>query len=257
MKQTIIAAAMGLCLMLLPVTVFADTLILSDGTRITGLVVSVASRMITFEDSTGVSRRYSANQVESLLFSSTTRRGGTRGDVARLESLPNGTEIEVRTVEDIDSSTAGVDQTFSATVERDVIGSANTVIVPEGSHAVLVVRSVSSGGVTGSPDIVLDIQSLTVGTRRYVVSTSDLIEDTGTGIGKNKRTAETIGGGAALGALIGAIAGGGKGAAIGVLVGGAGGAGVEVLNKGKDVRVPAETLLRFRLDRAVSLQSER
>src|SRR5947209_19782710 len=109
MKKTIIAAAMGLCLMLLPVTVLADTLILSDGTRITGLVVSVASRMITFEDSTGVSRRYSANQVDSLLFSS-TRRGGTRGDVARLESLPNGTEIQVRTVEDNESSTAGVDQ---------------------------------------------------------------------------------------------------------------------------------------------------
>jgi hypothetical protein len=42
-----------------------------------------------------------------------------------------------------------------------------------------------------------------------------------------------------------------------VLVGAAGGAGVEVLNKGKDVRVPAETLLKFRLDKPVSLQAER
>jgi len=67
----------------------------------------------------------------------------------------------------------------------------------------------------------------------------------------------TIGGGAALGTIIGAIAGGAKGAAIGVLVGAAGGAGVEVLNKGKDVRVPAETLLKFRLDKPVSLQAER
>jgi hypothetical protein len=90
-------------------------------------------------------------------------------------------------------------------------------------------------------------------------SRSRLIENTGTGIGKNKRTAETVGGGAALGTIIGAIAGGAKGAAIGVLVGAAGGAGIEVLNKGKDVRVPAETLLNFRLDRPVtlSLQAER
>lgn len=77
------------------------------------------------------------------------------------------------------------------------------------------------------------------------------------GLGKNRRTAETVGGGAALGAIIGAIAGGGKGAVIGVLAGGAGGAGVAVLTKGKEVRVPAETVLTFRLDRAVRLQAER
>jgi signal transduction histidine kinase len=50
--------------------------------------------------------------------------------------------------------------------------------------------------------------------------------DSDTGIGANRRTAETIGGGAAIGTIIGAIAGGAKGAAIGVLVGAAGGAGV-------------------------------
>jgi hypothetical protein len=105
--------------------------------------------------------------------------------------------------------------------------------------------------------MVLDMQSMTVAGRRYVVSTTDLKQDMGTGLGKNKRTAETVGGGAALGTIIGAIAGGAKGAAIGVLVGAAGGAGVEVLNKGKDVRVPAETLLTFRLDKAASLQAER
>jgi hypothetical protein len=110
---------------------------------------------------------------------------------------------------------------------------------------------------TGSPDIVLDLQSMTVSGRRYRVSTGDVKTDSGTGIGKNKRTAETVGGGAALGTIIGAIAGGAKGAAIGVLVGAAGGAGVEVLNKGKDVRVPAETLLSFRLDKPVNLQADR
>jgi hypothetical protein len=150
-----------------------------------------------------------------------------------------------------------VGQTFSAIVERDIRGESDAVIIPAGSHAVLVVRDISSGGTTGSPDIVLDMQSMTVSGRRYLVSTTDLRKDSGTGIGKNKRTAETIGGGAALGTIIGAIAGGAKGAAIGVLVGAAGGAGVEVLNKGKDVRVPAETLLTFRLDKPATLQAER
>jgi outer membrane lipoprotein SlyB len=105
--------------------------------------------------------------------------------------------------------------------------------------------------------MVLDIQSITVDGQKYLVSTADLTRDSDTGIGKNKRTAETIGGGAALGTIIGAIAGGGKGAAIGVLVGAAGGAGAQVLTRGRDVRVPAETVLKFRLDRAVTLQPER
>ena len=64
-----------------------------------------------------------------------------------------------------------------------------------------------------------------------------------------------VGGGAALGALIGAIVGHGKGAAIGAASGGAGGAGVEILVKGKEVRVPAETVLKFRLDQPLSLRA--
>jgi outer membrane lipoprotein SlyB len=96
----------------------------------------------------------------------------------------------------------------------------------------------------------LDIQSITVDGRRYVIRTSDLTLESVSGIDKNKRTAKTIGGGAALGSVTGAIAGGGKGAAIGVLVGAAGGAGAQVLTRERDVRVPAETVLEFRLDRS-------
>ena len=61
----------------------------------------------------------------------------------------------------------------------------------------------------------LDLQSVKVGNRRYVVNTADLEQKAQGGVGANKRTAEMVGGGAVLGTLIGAIAGGGKGAAIG------------------------------------------
>jgi hypothetical protein len=258
MKRIVIATAMSLCVVSLAAIALADTLTLKDGTRVPGTVESIAARMITFKDSSGISHRYSMNQVERLEFSSTSQRSAVATlDGGRLETVPSGTELAVRTVEDIDSTTAVANQTFAAVVEHDIVGDSGHVIVPEGSHAVLLVREVSSGGATGSPEMVLDIQSLTVGGRRYLVSTADLKKDSSTGIGKNKRTAETVGGGAALGTIIGAIAGGAKGAAIGVLVGAAGGAGVEVLNKGKDVRVPAETLLSFRLDKPVSLQAER
>ena len=261
MRRIVIATAMSLCVVSLSAIASADTLILRDGTRVPGRVVGLAARTITFEDASGVSRRYNANQVDALEFTPTTQRtaalGTTGGNVRRLETLPSGTDLTVRTAEDIDSSTAVVDQTFSAVVEHDIRGESDSVIIPAGSHAVLVVRQITSGGATGSPDIVLDMQSMTVSGRRYLVSTTDLKTDTGTGIGKNKRTAETVGGGAALGTIIGAIAGGAKGAAVGVLVGAAGGAGVQVLNRGKDIRVPAETLLTFRLNKPASLQAER
>jgi hypothetical protein len=260
MRRIVIATAMSICVVSLAAISSADTLIMRDGTRVPGRVVSVAARTITFEDASGVSRRYNANQVDALEFTQAGQKAaavGTSGSSRRLEVLPSGTELTVRTAEDIDSSTAVVGQTFSAIVERDILGESDNMIIPAGSHAVLVVREISSGGTTGSPDVVLDMQSMTVSGRRYLVSTTDVKKDSGTGIGKNRRTTETVGGGAALGTIIGAIAGGAKGAAVGVLIGAAGGAGVEVLNKGKDVRVPAETLLSFRLDKPVSLQAER
>src|SRR5438445_4979213 len=83
---------------------------------------------------------------------------------------------------------------------------------------------------------------------RGTVSTEDVAQKGTEGLGKNKRTAEMVGGGAVLGTLIGAIAGGGKGAAIGAATGAAAGAGTEVLTRGKAVRVPAESKLRFKLD---------
>jgi len=62
-----------------------------------------------------------------------------------------------------------------------------------------------------------------------------------------------VGGGAALGTLLGAIAGGGKGAAIGAVAGAGAGGTAQVLTKGKTVKVPAETILRFQLDRPLHL----
>jgi hypothetical protein len=62
-----------------------------------------------------------------------------------------------------------------------------------------------------------------------------------------------VGGGALLGTVLGAIAGGGKGAAIGALAGGAAGAGGEVLTRGEALHIPSEIILRFRLDYPVYL----
>jgi hypothetical protein len=256
MKRFIIATAMSLCVVSLAAIASADTLIMRDGTRVQGTVVGIAGRTITFRHADGVSRRYPTSEVEALEFLSADRANPRAVSDRKLEA-PAGTELVVRTVERIDSRNGGADQTFSAIVEQEVTNASGHVIIPERSSAQLIIRQISSGGAAGSPEMMLDIQSISVDGRRFLVSTTDLTLDSGTGIGNNKRTAETVGAGAALGTVIGAIAGGSKGTAIGVLVGAAGGAGVQVLTKGRDVQVPAETLLTFRLDTAVTLQAER
>ena len=256
MRKVIIAAAMSLCVVSLPDVSWADTLIMRDGMRVEGTVVGIAARTITFRHADGVSRRYSTSQVESLEFVS-AERANPRAVNGRRLVVPAGTELVVRTVETIDSRNSGADQIFSAIVEQNVSNASGGVIVPERSSAQLLIRQMSAGGATGSPEMVLDVQSITVDGRRYLVSTTDLTLESGTGIGKNRRTAETVGAGAALGTLIGAIVGGAKGAAIGVLIGAAGGAGAQVLTRGRDVYVPAETVLKFRLDTSLTLQAER
>ena len=255
MKRIVVASAMSVCVVLLAAIASADTLIMRDGTRVQGTVVGIKARTITFRHADGVSRRYATSQVEALEFLSAERANPLALKRHTLVA-PAGTELVVRTVETIDSQNAGADQTFSAIVEQDVRDESARVIIPERSSAQLVIRQLSSGGKTGSPEIVLDVQSITVDGRRYIVSTTDVTMNSGTGVGKNTRTAEAIGGGAALGTIIGTIAGGGKGAAIGVLAGAAGGAAAQVLTRGHDVRVPAETVLKFRLDQPVTLQAE-
>lgn len=167
--------------------------------------------------------------------------------------LPAGAEITVRTNEAIQSETATSGRTYSAVIDRDVMGTGGTVAIPRGSAAALVVREVESGGTTGSPNVALALQSVSVGGRTYLISSEDLEQSSHTGLGANKRTATMVGGGAVLGTLLGAIAGGGKGAAIGAAVGAAAGGTAQVLTRGKEVNVPAESQLTFRLDQPVQM----
>jgi hypothetical protein len=247
-----------------------DTLVMRDGTRHDGVLQSTTSRYITFKEGTKV-HRYLRSSVQSIDLengtgaretsssSSSANRNyaeSSRGPLNGRESatLPAGTEVSVMTNDNIDSKTANTGQVFSADVAQNVVDSSGRVVIPRGSEAQLVLRNVNSGGVTGTSDIALDLQSVKVGGHRYMVSTENLEQQGSAGLGTNKRTGEYVGGGAVLGTLIGAIAGGGKGAAIGAATGAAAGAGTQILTRGKSVRVPPETTLRFKLDQPLRLQ---
>jgi hypothetical protein len=168
--------------------------------------------------------------------------------------LPAGTEVVIRTNQSINTNRAVAGQEYSAEVARPIVDIRGYNVVPAGSRAELVVVNTSSGGTFGTPRLELALRSITVNGRNYEVA-SDISEQQASqeGLGANRRTGEMVGGGAALGTLIGAIAGGGTGAAIGAVAGAAGGAAVQVVTRGDKVHVPAETLLTFRLDRRLRL----
>jgi hypothetical protein len=163
------------------------------------------------------------------------RRGEAR---SRIEP---GAAISVRTDRYI-SSDRSDGRVYTGSVDQDVIGENGRIAIPRGSPVEMIVR------VAPDKDLALDLESVTVNGQRYAIDADTRLESQKRdGIGENRSTAEHVGGGALLGSIIGAIAGGGKGAAIGAGAGAAAGAGAQVLTRGRQVRVPAESVLTFQL----------
>jgi hypothetical protein len=170
--------------------------------------------------------------------------------VAQTQTIPSGTQVDVRTDETIDIKDRIDGRVFTGTVAEDVRGREGTVVIPRGSRAELVVRRL------GRDELSVDFDSVTVNGQRYSVDATTEDREGRQGVGANSRTGKFVGGGAVLGTLLGAIAGGGKGAAIGALAGAGAGAGAQTLTRGSSVHVPAETVLSFRLDEALSIYKD-
>jgi hypothetical protein len=174
-------------------------------------------------------------------------RDGHYDAYTRLAQLDPGTFVTVRTRQPIDTDRRD-GRVFAAEVERDVWDDSGRLAIPaiqRGSPAELLVRSAPDG------DLILDMESVTVDGQRYAISASpERVEAQGR-VNNGNRAPEYIGGGAILGTIIGAIAGGGKGAAIGAAAGAAAGAGL--MTRGRFVRVPAGSVLTFRLEQGLSL----
>jgi len=158
--------------------------------------------------------------------------------------VPADTAISVVLDEPVGSKSSTTGQTFSATVEVPVeIG--GRLAIPKGARATGIVKDAKPAGrFKGGAVLELELTSVNLGERDYDIQTS---AHTVTSTGKGKRTAVMVGGGAGGGAAIGAVAGGGKGAAIGALIGAAAGTGGAGLTGNRDITLPAETALTFKL----------
>ena len=163
--------------------------------------------------------------------------------------ITQGTEIKVRTDTSIPAKPQA-DERYAATVSEDVMNNSGGVAIPRGSRAELVAVPNEDG-----KDTTLDLSEVTVNGNTYELQAKGTSRSSKNGgLGVNKRTGKYVGGGAAIGAVLGALLGGGKGAAIGAIVGGAGGAGAQVYT-GKNKEIPAETQLSYRLAEDLEMQS--
>lgn len=184
----------------------------------------------------------------------TAPSGPTRVETTTPNLIPAGTTLAVRANEAI-SSTEGAagGRTYQAEIAQDIVDANGNILVRRGSPAELAVTQADSGGRVSTPNMELVLRSITLDGRRHVVETAGTEMRGNAGLGANRRTATMVGGGAVLGTLLGAVVGGGAGAAAGAVVGAAGGATAQVLTRGTEVRVPAETVLTFRLDEPLRL----
>jgi hypothetical protein len=159
-------------------------------------------------------------------------------------TIPAGTVVTVRMVDGIDSSQHRPGEEFAASVEAPVVVN-DKVIIRKGSDArVRLVQARSAGRMTGQSELEVELVGLAIGDQTFAVESTAYEK---VGASRGKRTAATVGGGAALGGLIGAVAGKGKGAAIGAAVGAGAGTAVQAATKGQQVQIPPETKLDFTL----------
>jgi len=165
-------------------------------------------------------------------------------------TIPAGTSIVARIGSTLDTKTAHDGDTFTGSLAR-AVAVHGEVAIPSGAGVTgTVVESKSPGKFKGEGVLTVALTSINVGGAPEGIQTSTYTVNVK---GKGKRTAVAVGGGTGAGALIGGIAGGGKGALIGGLVGAGAGTAGAAFTGNKDLQIPAETVVTFKLGSPITV----
>jgi hypothetical protein len=238
---------------------FADTLTLRSGEVVRGQYLGGDARHVRMAIGDQV-QTYAIDDVADLQFGGEARSESASRDMGVREPpppaapsgtmIPTGTTITVRMIDGVNSEQSRTGETFRASVDEPVLLDGQTVI-PRGADAITkLVEDKESGKIEGRTVLTLVLQQVMVNGRMIDLTSGDVSQASGS---RGAKSAKVIGGTAALGAIIGAIAGGGRGAAIGAGSGAAVGTGVQVLTKGQTVKIPSETRLTFTLQQPAQL----
>ena len=167
-------------------------------------------------------------------------------------NIPAGSELAIRINQSISVKHTPPGARFDGEVVEQWTDANGRVILPKGTVVGGVVdESHRRGHFKGRSVLELRLTSLTLNGTQYPVETRDLRE---TKKGKGKRSAAFIGGGSGLGMLIGGIASGGTGLLIGGLAGGGAGTAAAGLTGNRDLDIPAESIVHFKLADDLTLQ---
>lgn len=250
MKLTYLAAFLPLVLL------HGDTLYLRDGRTIEGTFISGNSRQIRFLPDGGRTLTFAITSVERMSFGeepeAATRPalGGARpqsGSATRTRTeertIPAGTVVTLRLIDPINSDQNSAGESFRASLDEPLVVNGQT-IAPAGADAtVQVVRVDQSGTISGREEIALVLSEIRAHGRTLKPETNHAEVAAKS---RSRESAKVIGGTAVVGAIIGAIAGGGKGAAIGAASGAGAGVAIQAI-RGQRIQVPSETRLDFTL----------
>ena len=166
--------------------------------------------------------------------------------------VPAGTVLTIRLGQAVGSKISQVGTAFTGSVATPITINGKMVI-PSGAGITGTVKDAKKAGrFKGAAILSLQLDSVAVNGHQYNIETESFDQQS---TGKGKRTAGAIAGGTGVGAAIGGIAGGGKGAGIGALVGAAAGT-VGAATGNRDIQLPAESALSFRLAQPLTLKAD-
>ncbi len=223
-----------------------------------GQFLSGTPQTIVFQDENGTRRSFDIHQVVTIDFDAISGRSSDSGaldqhppdssqystgdrdrqDGARSAVLPPEAQITVRTAQDIHSQAAKEEQVYPASTTQDVLDRTGRVVIPRGCQATLAIRRINEGGALNKGSLVLELDVVRVNGRTYRLSSDGSRSSDANDLGNKTRTGEMAAAEAATGNLLGAPSAG----------------GADVSTKGHEIRVSAETILTFRLDRSMELR---
>jgi hypothetical protein len=252
----------------------ADTALQGDGVKastenavvtLTGSVPTEAARLAAAKDAqvpgvtqvnNEIATRVAASDpaAPAMAMKATAAAAGSRAKAApeapaapaapETVEISSGTDLHVRLSQALNSSNAQSGQTWQGQISEPVRVNGEIAIPQGAAVSGTIVAADAAGHFKGQSRLVLKLTALEYNGASYDLASKDV---TRLSSSRGTRSAETIGGGAAVGALIGALAGHGKGAAIGAVAGAGAGTAAQAMTKPPEVNLPAETVLAFAL----------